>query len=544
MRTVGTFSIVLHAHLPYVHHPEYPEFLEEDWLFEAITETYVPLLLMMERLQRDRVRFRLTMSLTPPLCEMLANPLLQSRYLAHLDKLLELAQRQEVERRKTPFASAARHAARKLSAVRATVVQRKGDLLGAFAELERQGGLAIITCAATHGLLPLMATDEARWAQVALGVDTHKRHFGRAPRGMWLPECAFVPGLDAVVAEAGIEYFFLESHGLLGSRPPAPFGTASPVRTPSGVAAFGRDPNSSRQVWSSIEGYPGDGLYREFYRDLGYDLPYEDVRPYLHGDGVRRNVGLKFHRITGRVDLGRKEPYVPEWAERRASEHAAQFAAEKQREAHRAAAALGIRPHFVAPFDAELFGHWWYEGPTFLEMFFRHMAADVPDVALVTCEEQLALDPHLPAAQPAMSSWGDKGYFEVWLNSKNDWIYPHLHLAEERMVELATRWPEPPTPLYARALAQCARELVLAQSSDWAFIMSMGTAVPYAHKRTREHITRFTELYEALLAGSVSEPRLRELEFLDNAFAHVDYRCYHPSQVRHPGAGSAVVWSP
>lgn len=542
MRHSGTFTIMLHAHLPYVRHPEHPEFLEEDWLFEAITETYVPLLLMMERLLNERVPFRLAMSITPPLAEMLADGLLKRRYVAHLEKLIELADAQAVARRNSAYAEAAAWQARRLHEVHDYYVsRRRGDLLGAFAAVEATGSLSILTCAATHGFLPLMATDEARWAQIAVGVNSHRRHFGRAPRGIWIPECAYAPGLEHVLNRAGLQYFFVESHGLTGARPAPPLGTARPIRTPSGVYAFGRDPSTSKQVWSSQEGYPGDSLYREFYRDLGYDLPYDEVRPYLHSDGVRRNVGLKFHRITGKVDLGSKQPYVPSWARKRAAEHAGHFLVERVREVRHLAQRTGVAPHITAPFDAELFGHWWYEGPEFIEYFLRKVAFDQTDIRMVTPEEHLAEHPNAHVAQPALSSWGDKGYFEVWLNGGNDWIYPHLHNAEERIVTFANRYPVPPDAVTARVLAQCARELLLAQSSDWAFIMTMDTSVPYAIRRTREHLHRFHELADSIDAGRIDAARLAELEWMDSLFPTIDYRHYHPSQVTHRGAGSAVL---
>ncbi|MDX9721623.1 MAG: DUF1957 domain-containing protein [Myxococcota bacterium] len=526
MTTQGYLSIVLHAHLPFVRHPEHPDFLEEDWLYEAMTETYIPLLRMMQRLWADGIDFRLTMSLTPPLCEMLADPMLQDRYVHRLSRLLELAEQQEVVRRGSPFEEAARFAAQELRETHHlfTHVWNR-ELLPQFKRFQDLGRLEIITCGATHGFLPLLATDDARRAQIEIGARNYEKHFGRRPRGMWLPECAFAPGLDALVAESGIKWFILESHGLTQGKPANRLGTARPAITPSGVAVFGRDAETSRQVWSSEIGYPGHANYREFYRDLGFDLPYAEVRPYLHADGLRRNIGLKFHRVTGKVSLDKKEPYVPSWALQQAEQHAGNFLFNRQHQCRYLRSTTKQTPHICAPYDAELFGHWWYEGPHFIEMVMRKTATDQSEIVLVTPSEYLQIETVHQVIIPALSSWGANGFFEVWLNGFNDWIYRHLHAAEERLIELVDRFPNA-EGLLRRALNQAARELLLAQSSDWAFIISTNTSVEYAEKRTRDHVARFNGLYLQLIENRLEESWVAELEWKDTIFQEIDYRVF------------------
>jgi 1,4-alpha-glucan branching enzyme len=544
MSAKGYLTLVLHAHLPFIRHPEHPDFLEEDWLYEAITETYIPLLRMMDRMWQDAVDFRLTMSLTPPLCEMLADPLLQERYAARLSKLCELAGSQVEERRGTPFASVAQLYAEELSTTRRLYEEVWGrQLLPVFRSFQDRDRLEIITCGATHGFLPLMATDEARHAQVEVAVRNYEKHFGRRPRGIWLPECAYAPGLDRFLADEGLRYFFVETHGITHASPKPRYKNYRPIFTPSGVAAFGRDVETSRQVWSAESGYPGDPLYREFYRDLGYDLPYEQVAPYLHSDGVRRNLGLKFHRITGKVSLDKKEPYVPEWAAEQADKHAGNFLFNRVHQLAFLNESLGVMPHVTAQYDAELFGHWWFEGPRFLELFFRKAHGDQSEIRFVNPSEYLALEPVQQVATPCMSSWGANGYYDVWLNDKNDWTYRHLHLAEERMVELCTRFPDATGDL-RRALNQAARELLLAQSSDWAFIMTMGTTVPYAERRTREHVGNFLGLYDQINENRLYIPWLEEIERRDTIFQEIDYMAWHPARTPTRGAGSAVSAPP
>ncbi len=542
MTTQGYLSLVLHAHLPYVRHPEHRDFLEEDWLFEAMTETYIPLLRMMHRLWDDGIDFRLTMSLSPPLCEMLVDPLLQERYVQRIASLRELAHAQCERRQGTPYHDVARMYAQELDATWDLFTGAwDGQLLSQFKLFQDRGRLEIITCGATHGFLPLMATDASRRAQVFVAADNYEKHFGRRPRGIWLPECAYVPGIDAILAEAGIRFFFVENHGIENAAPRARYGTSRPIFTPHGVAVFGRDPETSRQVWSAEEGYPGDPHYREFYRDLGYDLPYEEVRNYLHSDGIRRNIGLKYHRITGKVPLDRKEPYVPDWARERAAAHAGNFLFNRQAQVRYLHEKIGVKPHLTAPYDAELFGHWWYEGPMFLEYLFRKAGCDQDELRMVTPMEYLQAETVHQEAIPSTSSWGARGYFEVWLNESNHWIYSHLHRAEERMVELAGRFPEA-DGLLRRALNQAARELLLAQASDWAFIMTMETTVPYAEKQTRDHISRFNRLYEEIAEQRIDEGWLRHIEWMDAIFQEIDYRAWTPRR-GDVGAGTAVTWT-
>jgi 1,4-alpha-glucan branching enzyme len=531
--TTGYLSLILHAHLPFVRHPEYPDFLEEDWLYEAISETYIPLILAFNSLRREGVRFRLTLSLTPPLCEMLSDPLLQARYAAHLDKLCELAEK-EVARtaREAPnFQSAASMYRRHFNECREVFEQQYGrNLVRAFRELQEAGVLEIITCGATHGFLPLMSSTEAKRAQIQVARANYLKHFGRAPRGIWLPECAFQPGDDRLLREAGIRFFISDAHAILYGTPRPRRGIYAPVITPEGVAVFARDTETSEQVWSSQSGYPGDPHYREFYRDLGYDAPdYEYIRPYLHSDGLRRNIGLKYHRITGKVPLHEKEPYVPAWAQERAAEHAGNFMFNRQGQARHLRETLERRSLIVAPYDAELFGHWWFEGTQFLYFLFKKLHYDQDEIQAITPLDYLEIYPDNQRQTPSASTWGAEGYNRVWLNRQTDWMYLHQQVAEQRLVELAARFPEA-DGLLQRALNQAARELLLAQSSDWAFIITTGTMVQYAVKRFKDHIHRFTRLYEMILAGRIEEPWLADVESKDTIFQEIDYRVYHPRE--------------
>jgi 1,4-alpha-glucan branching enzyme len=523
----GLLALILHAHLPFVRHPEYPEFLEEEWLFEAISETYIPLLHIFENLASDSVPVRVTLGLTPPLCEMLADPLLQERYLRHVSRLVELCEKEVLRTCKHPaMQETARMYLEHFTLARDLFENRYGrNLLRGFRALQDAGAIDIITCAATHGFLPLITRPEARRAQIETGRRNYIKHFGREPRGIWIPECAYDRGIDYLLAEAGLKFFIVDAHAIMFGTPQPRRGIYAPTITPAGVAAFSRDVETSEQVWSADIGYPGDPDYREFYRDLGFDAEYDYIKPYLHADGIRRNLGIKYHRVTGKVDLGMKQMYVPSWAREKAAVHAGHFMFHRQAHARWLREVTGRKPVIVSPYDAELFGHWWFEGPQFLNFLIRKIHYDQRDIRLATPMDYLAEFPDNQQQELSTSSWGAEGYYRVWINGENEWMYLHQHVAEERMCELARSHPHA-EGLMKRALNQAARELLLAESSDWAFIITTATSVQYARKRFRDHIHRFTRLYEMIRSDGIDEGWLADVESKDNLFAEIDYRVY------------------
>jgi len=521
----GYLCIVLHAHLPFVRHPECPDFLEEDWFYEAVTETYIPLLLAMKRLEKEGVNFRLTMSVTPPLANMLSDGLLMKRYSDYL-KNLETLTKKEMKR------------ARSSSAIKpAVVMYRKrfrdcsemlnkygGNLIRAFKYFQDAGFLEIITCTATHGFLPLMPEKKDRQAQVRAAVADYREKFGRAPRGIWLAECGYTSGVDGLLAENGIRYFFTDTHGILYGRPRPKYAVYAPIYCPSGIAVFARDVESSMQVWSAECGYPGDNRYREFYRDVAHDLPEDYIKPHLHRDGVRRNIGIKYYRITGKVPLNKKDFYDPAAAAAAADEHAGHFIFCRTAQCEHLKSALGKTPVIVSPYDAELYGHWWFEGPEFIYRLFKRLSKQSV-IKPVTPSGYLKKHPGLQILQPTPSSWGDKGYNEVWLNASNDWIYRHLHHAAKKMIYHAGK-NKNVSGIKERTLNQMARELLLAQSSDWAFIMTTGTMVPYAHKRTKLHLRNFLDMEKMLKKNKIDGKILKTCEERNNIFPRIDFRIY------------------
>lgn len=517
-------ALVLHAHLPFVRHPEHDEFFEEDWLFEAISESYIPLLVMLERLRHDGVACRLTFNITPPLCAMLDDELLRSRYRRHLDRTLRLAEKElERTRNDAPLHELARFYHVSFGEIRRQYLAWDCDLLAVFRRLRDAGVLELSASAATHGLLPLLATTpEAMRAQIQIGCDLYRKFFRADPMGFWLPECAYAPGLEDVLQKENLRWFVLDAHAFALAKPRPQRAVYAPCFTSAGPAAFARDPVSSRQVWSAEMGYPGEPIYRDFYRDLGFDLSPD----YVFADSsstIPRFTGLKYHRITSRGP--EKELYQRTPAEGAARAHAEHFLASRLRQLEPLRGS-DFTPVLTMPFDAELFGHWWYEGPVFLEHFIRSVAAQPDQLQLTTPSEYLAAHPTQEVIHPAASSWGENGYLSVWLDDSTAWIYPHLRAAARRMTEMTRAHSATTDALVDRLLRQMARELLLMQASDWAFLIRNGTAKHYATRRVETHVARFNALYAQLQAGEIDGMFLSECEERDYLFPNLEWRSY------------------
>jgi 1,4-alpha-glucan branching enzyme len=502
---LGHVALVLHAHLPYVRHPEHARPIEERWLFEALWEAYLPLVDLLSRLARAGVRTGLTVSVSPPLAAMLADDLLRARFWDHLERLAGLAASESARRRDDPsFGPVLAFYERRLAAVRDTWQRIGGDLVGALAAHAAEGRIELLTTTATHAYLPgLLASRGAPSvrAQLRLGLRSFERLSGHRPRGLWLPECAYDPRFQGDLAAAGVRYTVLDAHGLTLAWWRPPLGVHAPVIAPSGVVFFARDPEASRDVWSRQAGYPGDPSYREFYRDLGFDLPAEHLQGETGPEGTRLMTGLKLHRITGPGP--EKEPYHPGAAGDRAREHAAHFVAAREATLRSLPRCPPLSPLVVAPFDAELFGHWWFEGPLFLEHVLRALdaSARAGGVESTTLGGYLERFPDASLAEPAASSWGEGGFGEVWTGPEAARLWRHVHHTERLVVD-ATQQRRGADGLAGRALDQAIRELLLLEASDWAFMLRRREMVEYAEGRVRAHVHRAQRLSGIAMEGA------------------------------------------
>ncbi len=525
MSSRGSLMFLLHAHLPYVNHPQDSAFLEENWFFEAVVEAYVPLIVSLERLASEGIRPGITLSISPTLGAMLENEALETKLGLYVESRLELIEKELERAQNDPALLRTVQLYRDLYESAAKLLHKySGDLITPLKALQHAGQIEIITTAATHAVLPLLERPEAVRAQLSVAAEDYLDRFNRKSAGFWLPECAYEPRLNSYLKLSGFNYTFTETHSVGGP----PDGVYSPYRTSNGVGLFARDAASSREVWSSRGGYPGDPAYREFYRDLGYDGDLEYVRPYLGADGARRPLGLKYYRITGAgKDLAEKQYYDPDAALARVQEHAADFLERRVKDVDGFYASRGGRPLIVSCYDAELFGHWWFEGPAFLETVIRRIRQERLPLQFVTPSEYLNSCQEPQEISPRVSSWGENGYFDPWVNESNDFIYPAVYAATDKMIETANRFRNQDLDnINARALNQAARETLLAQSSDWAFLLYIGSHSAYAQGRLEEHASNALKLLGEVIEKRVDEQSLAGLEKKNNLFHRLDFRVF------------------
>lgn len=604
MSANGAFTFVLHSHLPYARLAgRWPH--GEEWIHEAASETYVPLLQALYDLKDDGVNFRLTLGITPVLAEQLADPTVLEHFEEYLDEKVTAAEKDIAHFEPSNMTtlktvgdddsddSAGEPESRKVSAVvdtddddntineeeitgdphlhylaqwykewftgiKTAFTERfNRDIIGAFRQLQDDGYIEIITSAATHGYLPLLGNDSSIRAQIETGIQSYQRLFGRKPSAIWLPECAYRPayvdengdtrpGIESFLAEYDLKVFFSETHTITGGKPvgvaagevigpygdikrryviPAakeemprrmattyqPYYVSETVRGQeaeqhSGIAVIGRNNSTGQQVWSADWGYPGDFDYREFHKKAGTS-------------------GLQYWRVTGeKVDLAHKDFYHPDWATYKTDQHAEHFAhlvGDLLRDYNQQTGKYGL---IASNYDTELFGHWWFEGVTWLGKVLRHLAEN-EDVELVSATEFVDAHPPDEVLHIPESSWGAGGNHFTWHNGETEWMWTPIHEAEERMNALADDF-ESASDDERSVLKQAARELLLLQSSDWPFLVTTGQAREYAIQRFSQHVERFKRLATSLEAGSPDVEFAAEMYELDKVFPNIDYRAF------------------
>ena len=525
------FALVLHSHLPYARGAgRWPH--GEEWVHEAILGTYLPLLGLLHDLRDDDVPYQITIGLTPTLIEQLADRDIDARFIEYCDDQIHRADT-DVARfvgdGNTERGAIARFYAQLYRAHRDAYVRRFGrDLVGAFASLARTGHVEILTSGATHGYLPLL--DQASvHAQLAVGARTTRRLLGVEPRGIWLPECAYAPGLEDILESHGLTHFFTDA-ALLGGKRLVTEGHAFQRERSGGaldvpliaaaddtlrpylvresnVVAVARHDKVSGQVWSAMMGYPGEPAYREFHR--------KDDRS-----------GLRYWRVTDQnTGLGAKEPYSPGTASERVRAHAVHFVGLVRDTLARHRAERGADALLTVTFDSELFGHWWFEGVDWLGHVLRELASGGPPPLSVA--EYLRRQPATEHIELVEGSWGKNNDHSTWANERTVWMWSELARMAREIHEL--RASRPSDPLRARAARQATRELLLAQSSDWPFLVTTGQAADYAVERFRSHSLRFRRSMELARGGTgADEIELRSLERADNPFPDASPEDFSP----------------
>ncbi len=579
-KAAGFLTFTLHAHLPYVvNHGTWPHGME--WLHEAAAETYLPLLRVLARLQKDGIGLHCNLNISPILMEQLTHPVFVAEFPNYLTRKIVAAREDEAffnQSGETHYAETARFWQRFFAQALEDFQGFSGNIVAAFRHFHEAGLIEIITCGATHGYLPLLGTDESVRAQVRTAVATHIRHIGSAPRGIWSPECGYRPaglwaypvpnadhtptpppfervGVEQVLSESALDFFFVDTHlveeseaiaspyrPIMKSFPPKPHIEADPPHEPRSLyqpwyvngpyialgnperfpatTIFPRDPRTGVQVWSGDTGYPGDGNYVDFHKK-------------------RWPGGHRYWRVTGpRVDMGDKEPYYPHEAAARVQGHASHFVHLVHEALQEATQHPGYNPEgynnpappiLCSPFDAELFGHWWFEGPLWLEAVARTLHEYPTGIELISCSDYLARYPRAGYIAMHEGSWGAEGNNQVWLNPETSWTYTHIYPAEIYTREVCTqgKWRE--SPLGTEIVQQLCRELLLLESSDWQFLITTGAARDYAELRFLTHNEQFLEIKSIWQAftqdGALNEhqsSRLAAIRERDGVFPNLD----------------------
>ncbi|MDR2135715.1 MAG: DUF1957 domain-containing protein [Treponema sp.] len=492
--------------------------LEEARFFESLSETYLPLLEMLERLDRDRVPFRLGIAVSPVLCHHLGDRDLLRRYLDYTGRQIEFGKK-EIRRcrGKVRLKNLARYYYDKIIERRFTFSERyDGDILKVLNTFRRKGKVELLAAPATHAFLPFYVSyPEAVQAQVEVALSSYHHCFGKFPQGFFLSETGWTGELEATLRAYNLGYTVAEPHGLAYGDPPARKGSFYPVRTPRGVVVLGREFYSGEDLRELSE----SPLYRDNRKDSGYDLPAAKVGPFLGPGGARGPTGYKYYLRGGDV-------YDPAAASAQAARSAEVFLGRRLSRLGAAAALMDGPPLSLCVFRAGDLGRSWYEGFDFLEQFFRLGARPGGPRFMTPAEylsKQQAAD--FQTSVPAYSSGGFNGYGETWLHASNDWAYRHLFRALERMIELAERFPDD-TGLKERALNQAAREILLAQSSDWPGMLYRQESSGLAASGIEDALRNFTTIYEALGSGYISTEWLTRLEKRHGIFPRINYRIF------------------
>jgi 1,4-alpha-glucan branching enzyme len=528
---MGTFVLALHSHLPYCRGAgRWPH--GEEWIHEAVLGTYLPLLVLLHDLRDAGVPYRIVIGLTPILIEQLADRDINVRTLEYIDDQVTRAEKDvrrftdAPDRGRAELANFYVGSYRRLREAYRTRFGR--DLVSAFADLAKSGHVEVLTSAATHGYLPLLDRASVE-AQLAIGRRSSRRLTGLEPTGIWLPECAYRPGLETALAAQGITHFFTDAALLPGHaraagdvrrrRGQSELGRLAPHEErdevavasksdvdllrpyyvgDSDVVAIARHERVSSQVWSAVTGYPGDAEYREFHR--------KDT-----------SSGLRYWRVTSvHKGLDEKEEYSPDRAADRARDHARHFI-EVVRTELSGSTADGRDPLLAVTFDSELFGHWWFEGVDWLGLVLRGLTGS--EIRVATATEYLERQPPKQSIALAEGSWGKNNDHSTWLNEGTAWMWDELGRLAREMAELRESPPRG-NPFRERAARQAVRELLLAQSSDWPFLVTTGQAADYAVERFRSHAHRFRRAAALARDGDAIEDdtELRSLEHADNPF--------------------------
>ncbi|UCC18549.1 MAG: glycoside hydrolase family 57 protein [Promethearchaeota archaeon] len=523
---IGYFGLILHGHIPWCKMSGvWPA--GEEWLLEAMNETYIPMLNLLRELKESNVKTAITINITPILAEQLADEYMKQRFTEYMENLISRAKKdiKRFENHQIRKEIAEYHFKNLNHTLDTFYHNYYRDIPGSFRWLQDEQLIELITCAATHGILPLFECDSGIFSQIQLAFDTHKEYFGKEPKGVWLPECAYRPkeykdgkfreSIDYWLNNSGLKYFFVDSHGIIDAeileqKNEIGLNMNFGYTLESGVFVFGRNRKSSRQVWDAKIGYPGNEYYREFHQK-------------------DHESGLHYWRITDKqTGKGEKQYYNIEQAKNIVESHASNFVSLITDELIEFSNKFNSTGIVISPYDFELFGHWWMEGITWLKKIFNFIH-NHEDIDMITISDYISkFKNKFSVIRMQESSWGEGGHFQVWKNPDHGWIWPYINGSIKEYEKLLETNPNP-NEWKKRILKQIARELLLMEGSDWPFLLYTKQAKEYANKRFHHHHQRFNKLIWAAKdfgeKNRISINQLKEIESIDSCFQdiNIDY---------------------
>jgi 1,4-alpha-glucan branching enzyme len=501
---VGTFCLVLHTHLPWVPHAgAWP--VGEEWLHQAFTGSWRRVVAVLEELAAEGRRELLTLGVTPVVAAMLDDPYCL-RELHTWAGCWQLRAEGLAARREPHLRELAGYEFRAATECLADLEARW--LSGGSAVLRPlfDGGVVeLLGGPATHPFQPLL-DDRVAALQLATGLDDARLRFGRTPAGIWAPECGYAPGMERRYAEHGVRWFCVDG--------PALHGDTARARTvgDSDVVCFGRDLEVTYRVWSPRAGYPGHAEYRDFHT-------------FDHASGFRPA------RVTSRrTPPEGKRPWDPVAAAAAVARDAADFVAVVRRRLLELSERGGRPGLVVAGYDTELYGHWWHEGPAWLAAVLRALPA--AGVRVTTLRGALEAGHLGEPVELALSSWGSGKDARVWDNPAVADLVASSDDVQKRLlstVDVHSRHPAgraTAPPARDPVLDQLASEALLVTASDWAFMVTKGSAAQYARRRAGEHADRFGRLARLVETGdrAAAVSYAQRLRATDGPFGHLDAR--------------------
>ena len=493
-------------------------------LFESISETYIPLLNMFESLEKDNISCKIGLVLPPILCTMLENPEIQDMYVEYLDRQHALGIK-ELERcaDNKEISEIISKKIEKINSLKNDFIDKyKKDLIKEFANCMHKGFVELLATCGTDIFMPHFADmKEVISAQVETGLHAYKQSFGEIPDGFWLPELGYRQGLEKIIRAYGFTYTILDSRSVLLADTIPENGIFYPSRTDNSLVVFANDFGLENEIYGE-DGYINSINYRNENRDIGYELPMEQLSSFITEGNTRYSTGFKYWNRCFNVA---NNYYSEQKAAEQTEEDAKRFLAKKAEKLSKAAELMPQSDFvtLVCTISAERLRENWHEGIMWIENIFRNAKAN--SINMATCNEMIAKQYNLEKIAPCYASAAGAGYGENLLSSKNCWMMRYVRKASERMVDLADRFPND-AGLKTRLLNFGAKQLMVAQSLNLAKNIENDENPEFAEQRFKDSINSFTTVFDSLGSNVVSTEWLTTLEVQDNFFPWMNYRIF------------------